>query len=196
LGTIIPEPEQLLGLDNVNSGGGGDQANQTTDAGDHSLIMTLNPQTSLSQDQVKRAELNRLLHETKRLVCQCCRVQSSRNIQGLLSLVSTDDQCEAYRTMFDTDLDVDRIKIRDNLKTLKEESIVRCDDEITKLIANDIRHQHRLRKERKLELAKLEQTFDRLETKVLSYELKLHLKIVVLERVLSTTGRVLRVVYY
>ena len=68
--------------------------------------------------------------------------------------------------MFQTDLEVDRLKIRDNLKTLKEESIVRCDDEITKLIANDIRHQHRLRKERKLELAKLEQTLGRLETKV------------------------------
>ena len=159
LGTVIPEPEQLLGLDNVNASG-------DTDAGDHSIILTLNPQTSLSQDQVKRAELNRLLHETKRLVCQCCRVQSSRNIQGLLDLTTTDEQSATYHTMFQTDLEVDRLKIRDNLKTLKEESIVRCDDEITKLIANDIRHQHRLRKERKLELAKLEQTLGRLETKV------------------------------
>ena len=159
LGTVIPEPEQLLGLDNVNASG-------DTDAGDHSIILTLNPQTSLSQDQVKRAELNRLLHKTKRLVCQCCRVQSSRNIQGLLDLTTTDEQSATYHTMIQTDLEVDRLKVRNNLKTLKEESIDRFDDEITKLIANDIRHQHRLRKERKLELAKLEQTLSRLETKV------------------------------
>ena len=162
LGTVIPEPEQLLGLDNVNAGG-------DTDAGDHSLILTLSPQTSLSVEQVKKAELDRLLHETKRLVCQCCRVQTSRNIQGLLDQASSDDQCEAYMKMFETDLDVDRAKIRENLTTLKEENIVRCDDEITKLIANDIRHQHRLRKERKHELAKLEETLKRLETKVTKF---------------------------
>ena len=42
----------------------------------------------------------------------------------------------------------------------------RCDEDIIKHIASDIRDQHRLRTERKLELSKLKDTFDRLNTKV------------------------------
>ena len=42
----------------------------------------------------------------------------------------------------------------------------RSDDEIVKLIAADIRDQHRLRTERKTELTKLRNTLERLNDKV------------------------------
>ena len=164
-------------------------------------------------DQIKRAELNRVLHETKRLVCLCCRVHTGNNLSDLVQQECTPEHEEKYKQLFSKNLMEDKQKIKENIKLLKEENMIRksyeifksrslkiivfspfresfrkslfrcqflevpswdyffiagkrCDEEIIKHIASDIRDQHRLRTERKLELSKLKDTFERLNTKV------------------------------
>jgi DNA-binding transcriptional ArsR family regulator len=160
LGDMIPVPEQLLGIENMQ------MLSDGRDAKEHNLILTLNPPNNVSQDQIKRAELNRLLHETKRLVCMSCKIVNARSIADLVGHAIDDIQLQNYKTLFQMNLIEDRKKLKENLTTLKEENIIRSDDEIIKLIAADIRDQHRLRKERKAELSKLKDTHVRLNSKV------------------------------
>jgi len=157
----IPSAEQLLGIDDINP---------DKNAKEHSLILTLHPQPNLSSDQIKRAELNRVLHETKRLVCLCCRVHTGNNLSDLVQQECTPEHEEKYKQMFSKNLMQDKQKIKENIKLLKEENMIRCDEDIIKHIASDIRDQHRLRTERKLELSKLKDTYDRLNTKFNYYQ--------------------------
>ena len=76
-------------------------------------------------DQIKRAELNRLLHETKRLVCMSCKIVNARSISDLVGHIVDHNQVENYQKLFQKNITEDRKKLKENLTTLKEENIIR-----------------------------------------------------------------------
>ena len=81
-------------------------------------------------DQIKRAELNRVLHETKRLVCLCCRVHTGNNLSDLVQQECTPEHEEKYKQLFSKNLMEDKQKIKENIKLLKEENMIRKSYEI------------------------------------------------------------------
>ena len=85
---------------------------------------------TLSLDQIKRAELNRVLHETKRLVCLCCRVHTGNNLSDLVQQECTPEHEEKYKQLFSKNLMQDKQKIKENIKLLKEENMIRKSYEI------------------------------------------------------------------
>lgn len=137
----------------------------------NTIVLKLQPQTTLTDEQLNAAELARLLNETKKLICHACQVQNARNIDQLLAQESSLEQREMYTKYSDgSDFEDDKKKIGSNLETLCNANIIATQDDIIKLISKDIKEQHRLRARRKQELEKLQNTKRRLVTKGKYYE--------------------------
>ena len=69
--------------------------------------------------------MNRVLHETKRLVCLCCRVHTGNNLSDLVQQECTPEHEEKYKQLFSKNLMQDKQKIKENIKLLKEENVIR-----------------------------------------------------------------------
>ena len=137
----------------------------------NSIVLTLQPQTALTEEQLALAEQARLLSETKKLICNACRVQNARDVNQLLSTASSPQQNSDYEKIFDGSSFVDdKEKIAKNLEVLIEAKILAEQDDVVKLISRDIKEQHRLRRTRKIEVEKLKNTHKRLGTKGKYYE--------------------------
>ena len=137
----------------------------------NTIALTLQPATTLSEEQLNAAEQARLLSETKKIICAACRVQNARDIAQLIATTATAEQCHAYAKQTDGgDFAADKATIATNLKLLCAAKVLSCDDDIIKIISKDIKDQHRLRARRRMELEKLQTTQSRLVTKGTYYE--------------------------
>lgn len=143
-------------------------ASDFSELGNNSIVLTLQPQTTLTEEQLTQAEQARILSETKKLICNACRVQNARDVNQLLTTVSSPQQNTDYEKIFDGSSFVeDKEKISKNLDSLIGANVLQDKDDIVKIISRDIKEQHRLRRTRKVELEKLKNTHQRLRSKIL-----------------------------
>lgn len=84
--------------------------------------------------------MNRVLHETKRLVCLCCRVHTGNNLSDLVQQECTPEHEEKYKQLFSKNLMQDKQKIKENIKLLKEENMIRKSYEIFLAKVVNFRH--------------------------------------------------------
>ena len=84
--------------------------------------------------------MNRVLHETKRLVCLCCRVHTGNNLSDLVQQECTPEHEEKYKQLFSKNLMQDKQKIKENIKLLKEENMIRKSYGIFLTTFVDFRH--------------------------------------------------------
>ena len=84
--------------------------------------------------------MNRVLHETKRLVCLCCRVHTGNNLSDLVQQECTPEHEEKYKQLFSKNLMQDKQKIKENIKLLKEENMIRKSYENFLTIFINFRH--------------------------------------------------------
>ena len=134
------------------------------------VTLTLKPHAAFNEEQSKSAELNRLLTETKKLICNSCKVQNVKSLRDLISSTATPEQCDFYAKISQGDIDQDKATISENLKELVQNDILESENEIIKMISKDIKELHKIRATRKKELEKLQNTQSRLVKKAAYYE--------------------------
>ena len=158
----IPEPEVLLGSEfrNIND----------SDALSYHIHLSLSVNIDQSDEDALAMEMRKLLNETKRLLCTAIEYQSSRNLREYFNEVVPFETMKKYSTDTQSNLMNDRETIKANVKTLIANGILESEDDLVKLICEDIREKHRLRRARKSEIEQLRLTRARLINKRKYYE--------------------------
>jgi len=158
----IPEPEALLGSEFRNI--------KDSDALSYHIHLTLTVNINQSDEDAIAADMRKLLSDTKRLLCTAIEYQSSRNLRECFNEVVPFETMKKYSADTQSNLMNDRELIKANVKTLIANGTLESEDDLVKLICEEIRENNRLRKARKLEIEQLRLTRERLINKRKYYE--------------------------